>query len=55
MPSCSVHRCLTGRVKGERARSFSFPKDAALKKKWLQQIERKTVGNGAVVCEKHFR
>ena len=55
MPSCSVHRCLTGREKGERARSFSFPKDAALKKKWLQQIERKTVGNGAVVCEKHFR
>ena len=55
MPSCSVHRCSTGRLKGEKTRRFQFPKDAALKKKWLQQIERKTVGNGAAVCEKHFR
>ena len=57
MPSCILS--YTGCEKrlaqdGESKMSYLFPKDPALKRKWLRQIERKTVNENSRICHKHF-
>ena len=54
MPECSVYGCTSGRKGSEKVQVFRYPKDDIMKKKWLKQIAKETVGKGAVICKKHF-
>ena len=55
MPSCSVYGCTSGRRKGsEKVQVFRFPKDDIMKKKWLKQIAKDTVGKDSAICKLHF-
>lgn len=58
MPSsCCVVFCTSGyKSNQEKVSSFLFPKDEALKEKWLKAIPRKNLvaDSLTVVCAKHF-
>ena len=63
MPICAIVGCFNGyqvtktRPNPERHQSFLMPKDPALKKKWIEKINRKDAYNAekAYVCIKHFK
>ena len=63
MPACYVVGCFNGFPKTksrpfpEDHQSFKFPKTVALRRRWLEKINRQDIFNAdfAVVCAKHFK
>ena len=63
MPTCSVVGCFNGFPKTksrpfeEKHQSFKIPKTVALRKRWLEKINREDIfdADSARVCAKHFR
>nr|CAI5841308.1 unnamed protein product [Callosobruchus analis] len=55
--SCSAFNCTSRFVKGGNLKFHCFPKDAALRKKWIGALRRKDFvpSTRAVICSKHFK
>ncbi|VEN52661.1 unnamed protein product [Callosobruchus maculatus] len=54
--SCSAFNCTARYIKGGNLKFHCFPKDAALREKWIRAVRRKDFepGSRAVLCSKHF-
>ena len=58
MPNCVVEGCKFSKSDKGTYQSFYFPKDEALKAKWLDNITKSKnleIGEKSAVCMKHFQ